>query len=35
MDPYNHQEHNIYNTQDMETQNILERWTYEEKVMEN
>lgn len=22
MDPYNHQEHNIYNTQDMETQNI-------------
>lgn len=22
MDPYNHQEHNIYNTQDVETQNI-------------
>ena len=22
MDPYNHQEHNIYNIQDMETQNI-------------
>lgn len=35
MDPYNHQEHNIYNTQDTETQNILERWTYEEKVTEN